>query len=145
MGRADPAGRLAVMAADWFPGTPEAVGQARRFVAGVLGGDCPGLDDVLLMVSEIAANAVLHTASGAPGGWLDLTISVSAAGDVIRVTVTDQGSISEPRLCRDGVHPGELDGGRGLSLVSVLADRWGYTGDWRGRVVWFELSPGARP
>jgi anti-sigma regulatory factor (Ser/Thr protein kinase) len=145
MARAVPVDRLAVMVADWFPGTTEAVGHARRFVAGVLGGDCPGLDDVLLMVSELATNAVRHTASGAPGGWFDLTVSVSAAAGVIRVTVTDCGSASEPCMRPGGAHPGELDGGRGLSLVNALADKWGYTGDQHGRVVWFELSARARP
>ena len=48
----------------WFPGTASAVGQARRFVAGVIGDGFPGLDDVLVLVSEVASNAVKHTASG---------------------------------------------------------------------------------
>jgi hypothetical protein len=54
--------RPAILASDWFPGQASAVGQAREFVAGVLGAGWPGLGDVLLMVSEIASNAVRHTA-----------------------------------------------------------------------------------
>jgi serine/threonine-protein kinase RsbW len=142
MARAIPVRPQAVMAADWFPGTAAAVGQARRFIAGVLGEDCPGLADVLVMVSEIATNAVRHTASGVPGGCFDLTVSV--AGDTIRVTVTDRGSASVPRMRGStAADPGELEGGRGLSLVNALADRWGFTGDRQGRVVWFEISAGA--
>jgi hypothetical protein len=62
----------AVLAADWFPGEASAVGQAREFVADVLGKGWPGLDDVLLLVSEISSNAVRHTASGDDGGWFDV-------------------------------------------------------------------------
>ena len=50
----------------WFPGTASAVGQARRFVTGAIGDGFPALDDVLVLVSEVASNAVKHTASGIP-------------------------------------------------------------------------------
>jgi anti-sigma regulatory factor (Ser/Thr protein kinase) len=136
-----PVERPALMAADWFAGTPEAVGQARRFVAGVLGEDCPRLGEVLLLVSEIATNAVRHTASGAPGGWFDLTVSVTSG--LVRVTVTDRGSASEPRV-RHGGKPGEPEGGRGLLLVEQLADKWGSAGGRKRRVVWFEMRGAAQ-
>jgi serine/threonine-protein kinase RsbW len=138
MTEAVPVDRLSIMAADWFPGTPDQVGQARRFITGVLGDDCPGLDDVLVMASEIATNAVRHTRSGGPGGWFDMTVSV--AGDTIRVTVTDCGGASEPRVRHDGPGGAVAVGGRGLSLVDALATRWGFTGDRMSRVIWFELS-----
>ena len=54
----------------WFPGTASAVGQARRFVAGVIGDGFPALDDVLVLVSEVASNAVKHTASGDDGAFV---------------------------------------------------------------------------
>ena len=133
-----PVERLTAIAATWFPGSLESVGLARRFVAGVLGDGCHGLDDVLLMVSEIAANAIRHTASGELGGWFDLTVSVT--GDAIRVAVADRGSASEP--CVPGASA-DMEGGRGLSIVDALAVGWGHTGGQSGRVVWFEVSAGA--
>jgi anti-sigma regulatory factor (Ser/Thr protein kinase) len=129
--------RHTALAAVWFPGETAAVGEARDFVRGVLGEAWPGLDDILLMVSEVTSNAVRHTASG-NDGWFDLT--VSAAGYTVRVAVADGGSSSEPRVCDDGGELGVLAGGRGLRIVDALADGWGYKGDELGRVVWFEVT-----
>ncbi len=113
------------------------LGQARAFVQGVLGERWPGLDDVLLMVSEIASNALRHTASG-DGSGFDLAVSVAA--HTTRVAVTDRGSSSEPRIPDHGGDLGALTGGRGLRIVDALADRWGDSGDELGRVVWFEVT-----
>jgi serine/threonine-protein kinase RsbW len=134
--------RPVVLAADWFPGEAAAVGLARKFVAGVLGRDWPGLDDVLLLVSEIASNAVRHTASGDGGGWFDVLVSLT--GQTARVEIADRGSSSEPRIPGDdgdgGLGAGVLIGGRGLRIVDSLADGWGHGGDELGRVVWFEIT-----
>ena len=130
--------RLAVLAADWFPGEAAAVGQAREFVRGVLGTAWPRLDDLLLMVSEVASNAVRHTASGDDGGWFDLT--VSAAGLAVRIAIADGGGSSEPQIPDGGGEPDVLTGGRGLRIVDALACKWGHTGDELGRVVWFEME-----
>jgi serine/threonine-protein kinase RsbW len=134
--------RPVVLAADWFPGEAAAVGLAREFVAGVLGRDWPGLDDVLLLVSEIASNAVRHTASGDGGGWFDVLVSLT--GQTARVEIADRGSSSEPRIPGDdgdsGLGAGVLIGGRGLRIVDALADGWGHGGDELGRVVWFEIT-----
>lgn len=129
--------REAVLAADWFPGQPASVRQSREFVRGVLGECWPSLDDVLVMVSEIASNAIRHTASG-DDGWFDITVSVT--GRTARVTVADRGSSTEPRIPDDGGNSDALTGGRGLRIVDTLADRWGHRGDELGRVVWFELT-----
>ena len=122
--------RAAVLAADWFPGQPASVRKTREFVHGVLGEWWPGLDDVLVMVSEIASNAIRHTAS-AGDGWFDVTVSVT--GRTTRVAVADRGSSSEPRIPDDSGDPDALTGGRGLRIVDTLADRWGYGGDELGR------------
>jgi serine/threonine-protein kinase RsbW len=129
------------VAADWFPGEAEAVGLAREFVAGVLGREWPGLDDALLLVSEIASNAVRHTASGEGGGWFDVLVSL--AGQTARVEIADRGSSSEPHISGDdggGLGADVLTGGRGLRIVDALADGWGHRGDELGRVVWFEIT-----
>ena len=49
-----------------FPGRPDQVRQARRFVARALDG-CPAADDAVLGVSELASNAVQHSRSGQGG------------------------------------------------------------------------------
>jgi serine/threonine-protein kinase RsbW len=121
-------------------GRAENVRQARHFVADLLGRDWPRIDDVLTLTSEITSNAVRHTTSGV-GGQFEVTVAVCAAGSRVRVQVADQGGSSVPRYgAADGDDPGLLTGGRGLVIVDVLADRWGYDGDDRGRVVWFEIS-----
>ncbi|HVB44406.1 MAG TPA: hypothetical protein VNF47_17140 [Streptosporangiaceae bacterium] len=45
-----------------FPGTADQVRRARRLLADVLDG-CPVADDVILCLSELATNAILHSAS----------------------------------------------------------------------------------
>jgi anti-sigma regulatory factor (Ser/Thr protein kinase) len=126
-----------VLAQRWFTGHASAVGQARRFVASVLGEDFPGLDDVLVLVSEVASNAVKHSASG-DGGAFEVAVAVS--GESVRVEVGDQGSASEPRLADDELPADVLTGGRGLRIVDMLAAKWGHAGDELGRVVWFEVT-----
>src|SRR5712691_3283417 len=131
----------AVLAADWFPGGAAAVGLARAFVTGVLGEEWPRLDDVLLLVSEIASNAIRHTASGDERGGFDVVVAMDV--HTARVEIGDRGSSSEPRIPDgDGGGPGAdvLTGGRGLRIVDALADGWGHRGDELGRVVWFEVT-----
>lgn len=77
-------------------GRAENVRQARRFVAHLLGGDWPRLDDVLTLASELASNAVRHTASGV-GGQFEVAVAVCAAGNRVRVQVADQGGSFVPR------------------------------------------------
>lgn len=127
-----------VVATACFAGNPSEVCQAREFVRGVLGENCPVLDDVLLMVSEIASNAVRHTASARENGWFDLT--VCRADGTIRIAVGDQGSASGPQLADSGDGSESGTAGRGLRIVNTLSRRWGHAGDDKGRVVWFEMN-----
>ena len=106
-------------------------------MADVLGDGFPGRDDVLLLVSEIAANAVRHSASG-DGGEFEVTVSVT--GGLARIEVGDQGGASEPRLTGEDGAPDAPTGGRGLQIVDALASKWGHAGDELGRVVWFEVE-----
>lgn len=117
-----------------FLGLPSQVREARNFVAQAADG-CPVTDDVVLLASEIATNAVVHTASGEDGTF---TVVVQRDAGLIRVEVHDGGSPSSPT-----VRPvGDLgnSAGRGLGLVDELAARWGYLGGQDGRVVWFEME-----
>ena len=72
-----------------FPGQREQAGQARAFLAAFLGG-WSRVDDAVLLIGELSANAVVHTGSGAPGGLF--TVRASLTGAWLRAEVEDQGS-----------------------------------------------------
>jgi serine/threonine-protein kinase RsbW len=115
-----------------FPGGAEQASAARRFVAAALGDDSL-TDDAVLCVSELAANAILHSSSGQPGGWFEVQVSRYPGGR-IHVAVTDQGGPWAPDPASRTHH------GRGLLAVSCIAAQWGITGNAQGRTAWFELG-----
>ncbi|MFI0714203.1 ATP-binding protein [Streptomyces inhibens] len=88
-------------------------------------------DDVLLCVSELATNALLHGVP--PGRGYRLWLSLEEDG-MVRVEVHDSGD-GEPRV---PVPYDEVEGeaGRGLLLVSALADAWGVGERVPGKAVW---------
>jgi anti-sigma regulatory factor (Ser/Thr protein kinase) len=51
-----------------FPGRPDQIAHARDFTRRVLG-LCPVLDEAVLLVSELATNAIEHTATGNEGSF----------------------------------------------------------------------------
>jgi serine/threonine-protein kinase RsbW len=117
-----------------FRGEPGKVKEARMFVGSILAG-CPARETLLTCVSELAANAIEHTASGRGGAF---TVEVGRLGSGRAfVAVTDDGAASAPE-----VRPaGALDeGGRGLALVAACSSRWGYRDGRRGRTVWAEVT-----
>jgi serine/threonine-protein kinase RsbW len=119
-----------------FPGRAASVKSARSYIRERLGADWPGLDDVLLVFSEIAANAVRHTASGNDGTF---RVAMRVNGPTVRVEVGDDGGSSSPEI-PDSPNAEALTGGRGLRIVGMLSDSWGHSGDELGRVVWFEVT-----
>ncbi|MBE1531439.1 ATP-binding protein [Actinomadura algeriensis] len=98
------------------------------------------LGDVDLMVDEIAANALRHTASGRSGGGVGA--SVREAAGVVRVEITDDGGAASLPVA-GAVTDAWAEGGRGLALVAALAERWGFDvgdGSRRRVTVWFEVG-----
>lgn len=85
------------------------------------------VDDVQLCASELFANAVNHTVSGAPGGQVVRSLSLPAA-DRLRLEVTDSGlTPHRPRIPDlSGTARFTAEHHRGLLLVSALALDWGY-------------------
>ncbi|AJP04311.1 regulatory protein [Streptomyces cyaneogriseus subsp. noncyanogenus] len=77
-----------------------------------------------IVVAELAANAVLH--GTVPGRSFRLTLALEASPGLLRIDVTDARGDRWPQLRPVGpVSDASLPvGGRGLSLVSALADRW---------------------
>lgn len=61
----------------------------------------------------------------------------AACGDGVRVEVHDSGDGVPAVPLESG---GSDEGGRGLLLVSELADKWGVAEREPGKVVWFECG-----
>ncbi|MFI9649953.1 ATP-binding protein [Streptomyces sp. NPDC052040] len=114
-----------------------AVPAARRFTQETLTGwgfaGAERGDDVLLCVSELTTNALVH---GVPPGR-QFRLFLRYDGAVLRVEVHDSGG-GVPRLV-DQAPVGD-EGGRGLLLVAALADKWGVDERDPGKVVWCEFA-----
>jgi serine/threonine-protein kinase RsbW len=116
-----------------FPGSYDQVRQVRLFVTRVLEG-CPVADEAVLLASELATNAIAHTASGRSGKFV---VNVYRDDTRLMVTVRDDGSDQAPAV-RPG---GEIaESGYGLGLVELMAHGWGHCGGSQCRVVWFILE-----
>ncbi|MER5480843.1 ATP-binding protein [Streptomyces sp. NPDC002734] len=125
-----------------FTSTPRGARLARRLAAVRL--DACGIpygsdahDAIVLIVAELAANAVRHGC--VPGRDFRLRVHAPASKTIVRVEVTDTRAECLPRRpspSRDA--DAEEENGRGLILVSHLASEWG----WRprlsgpGKTVW---------
>lgn len=117
---------------------------ARRFVVegARAWGLTPLVDNAELVVSELAGNAALH--SGARFMYVSLT---ALPGQAVRVAVEDDGAVASgvvaPRPPTNGGGPADWQWqattGRGLAIVSVLADEWGVDVTARGKRVWADI------
>ncbi|MFB7475393.1 ATP-binding protein [Kitasatospora sp. NPDC056184] len=146
---------------------PAEVGRARRWVRSRLlnhgvDPDAPIAETVVLVVSELVTNAVVHTGRPAvlrlcfplgdlpgavpdasPGGVGPGAVRESATVGPLRVEVADASEVApSPRHAGADV---DATNGRGLELVELLCDRWGWYPDGTGKRVWCEISPDARP
>ncbi|WP_338057944.1 ATP-binding protein [Streptomyces abyssalis] len=134
-----------------FTSTPRGARLARRLVARRLAdwGHPYGSETnetMTLIAGELAANAVRH--GHVPGR--DFRLALTAAPDVLRIEVTDTRGELRP-ACR--VTGPDAESGRGLLLVSQLAERWAVTTagpTHPGKTVWAEVPtapapPRARP
>ena len=110
-----------------FPGTPESVADVRSFVAEALAAD-PSAANAVLMASELATNAVVHSASRLRGGMYSVKVTPTATG-MARIDVIDQGPLPEAEADEPGL-------GVGLGIVSQLATTFGADGPDR----WFTVT-----
>jgi anti-sigma regulatory factor (Ser/Thr protein kinase) len=109
----------------------QAAADARRATRLWLGeGLFPGkrLDDLLIVVSELVSNAVIHAHTR-------LRLVIRYDGRRVLTEVFD----GDPRLPVPPDHPGDV-GGRGLFLVDHLSLRWGSEAVGIGKRVWAELA-----
>jgi hypothetical protein len=106
----------------------EAPAAARHFAVAVLErwGAADLTDDAALVVTELAANSIVHAHSG-------FTLTLSAPGDAIRISVRD----ACPLPAGEELPTAQL---HGLGAVNALASRWGVESlGPAGKAVWVEL------
>ncbi|MGC5010668.1 ATP-binding protein [Streptosporangium sp. DT93] len=116
-----------------------AVPEVRAWARGLLTGRIAAgvLDDVLLLLSELATNAVTHSDSGRTTDGR-MTVYVARLSGAVHVEVADDGSdASAPAVRVPGT---DDDGGRGLWLVEAVAAGWGSYRDESGGSVWFRVA-----
>ena len=107
---------------------------ARAAVAGLCaeaGIDRCRLAELILVVSELVTNAVVH--SDAPRA-APIVLGATLTDESVRIAVTDAGSGFAPTS-----GGARTDRGYGLYLVDQAASRWGVDRE-NGNRVWFELS-----
>ena len=113
-----------------YPAEPRQVGIARSARAGWLDGGPQ--DEAILVASEFATNAVVHSASRHRGAF---TGRAEVRQEYLRIEVEDAGG-----PWRDGPR----DDGRphGFDVVAAIAGagNWGIDGDVGGRVAWARLG-----
>jgi signal transduction histidine kinase/DNA-binding response OmpR family regulator len=90
------------------------------------GVDPATVDEFVLMASELVTNALLH-------GRAPIDIRLRRAGAELVFEVQDR-AVYRPRRRRASEQD---ENGRGLQIVSVLADRWGSRATGAGKSVWF--------
>jgi anti-sigma regulatory factor (Ser/Thr protein kinase) len=135
----------------WLPGVPSSVAVARRCAAAML--TAAGhvyLDDALLVLSELATNAVLHTRAGLAYGTFRVRVAdlgEEEEGVLIEVIDPEAWSVPEARRSEETAHSG-----RGLPLVDSLSLRWGVRakelsagGGFSGKGVWAEVQTVCAP
>jgi hypothetical protein len=127
-----------------FPSVPASASQARRFTVEACGAwslDRAHIDALVLVVSELATNAILHavtpfTVTIAPDDG-DGEGDGAGRGGGVRVEVID-GSSAMPVVRHYGT---DATTGRGLALVSASSRQWGVTARSDGKVIWAVVPP----
>jgi anti-sigma regulatory factor (Ser/Thr protein kinase) len=119
--------------ADWVVWRlPDAVMHARRFTARTLRRwkAEEAADAVLLVVSELVTNALVHTQG-------PVRVDLTLRGDRVRVSVND----SSPRApAKPVIVDWESTGGRGLLLVEAMSETFGSMPVAGGKRVWSEIA-----
>ncbi|MGW2637471.1 ATP-binding protein [Streptomyces sp. NPDC001348] len=118
---------------------PAEVGRARRWARSRLAGAGMADDEslaetVVLLVSELVTNAVVHT--GTPAVLRLSLPGAEAPQAAVRLEVADSSTRAPVPRCADD----DATGGRGLALVDGLADRWGWSAEGAGKRIWCELD-----
>nr|WP_202524025.1 ATP-binding protein [Kitasatospora sp. SID7827] len=121
---------------------PAEVSRARRWVrdrlrAAGIDQDSAVAETLVLVVSELVTNAVVHTGSPAVLRLL-VPADPAAVPPAVRVEVADA-SRTAPAPRHAGADQ-DATNGRGLELVELLCERWGWYPEGSGKRVWCEIG-----
>ncbi|MBQ0984694.1 SpoIIE family protein phosphatase [Streptomyces sp. F63] len=111
---------------------PDAAAHARRFTIRTLRAwdAVEEADTVLLVVSELVTNALVHTAG-------EVRLDLALTGNRLRVAVSD----SSPRTpVKAASMDWEATGGRGILMVEAVSESWGSVPLSGGKQVWSEIA-----
>lgn len=111
-----------------FPADIMAPATVRRFTRGVLADWQVVPDQALVIVSELATNAVVHAGT-------DFEVTLTLFDGSVRIEVAD----TDTRFPAPAVIPSGATGGRGLMLVEALATSWGVEPAMGSKVVWADV------
>ncbi|MFF8943449.1 ATP-binding protein [Streptomyces sp. NPDC014864] len=123
-----------------LPPAPGAVSVVRRRVRAVLGGwnlPADAVEDVLLVVSELITNALVHALPPATLRLWRIPVDGRAG---VRVEVTDRGPAAPPGPRKSAPDPDEH--GRGLGIVAALSARCGVLAHPAATSRWAEVLTG---
>ncbi len=110
-----------------YPGSIAHIAAVRADLCPLLR-DCPVADEVILCVSELAANSALHSRSRLPGGTFTVRAKISP-GEHAQIEVEDDGGPWTQEVS-------DSTGHHGLDIVRALATAWGIDGDQTTRTTW---------
>jgi anti-sigma regulatory factor (Ser/Thr protein kinase) len=123
-----------------FAPTPESVAASRRFVLDhVRQLPTSTRDQLALIVSELATNAVIHAVT-------PFTIAMNLREDALRLEVSDRSSLEATPATEPP--PPDQPHGRGLMIVGHMAGQlgaeWGVTGNGAasGKTIWLNIPLG---
>ncbi|OKI85662.1 ATPase [Streptomyces sp. CB02414] len=119
----------------------EGFARARVFTRETLGGWSLDrhADDAVLVITELASNAVAHAVPSAAAGAPEVRLGLALGPGHLMLTVSDPGGNEPVRTPSDGSALREH--GRGLCIVDALADDWGWTPrPPAGKTVWATLT-----
>ena len=109
-------------------------GEVRALLGGLRGElGASVYDNARLLVSEVATNAVVHGAPGAP-----IRVQAELRDHCLWIQIRNHNGVGRPVVAA-GDRP--RGGGWGLRLVDAIAQRWGSSRSDAYTVVWFELEP----
>jgi hypothetical protein len=113
-----------------FAESLDSVGQARRFVVAALeaSGYGAAANDGALVVTELAANAVVHARSA-------FAVTITFGEESVRISVGDHAALAGPA----NGHAFPAEPLHGLGAVAAMAMRWGVAPTRSGKDVWVEL------
>nr|WP_246062494.1 SpoIIE family protein phosphatase [Haloactinospora alba] len=123
-----------------FPPTAETAGEARAFVNETLRewNAENSADEIILLVSELVTNAVIHAES-------TLELTLRRLPDAVEVVVADR--VPEravpkagPLVVDSSSTSEEGHGGLGLGLAAAIASTWGVSYSTNDKAVWFRVN-----